>query len=511
MADFHELGPDMQDARTLARGAGVALPGRVIGRAMAVLTQILLARLLGPAIFGLYSVGYALLRLGELILPLGMDQGVVRFGAYGQGADPEPPPGVLGRGIGVAVLVGVLAGGGLVLLAPYLAQAAFHDPSMRSVLVGIAPALALAAGLQVGASATRLSRRMQYAVLTQDLGQPFLNLILAGLFVWLGWGLRGALGALVASYAAAFTGALLFIKRLFPQAFGIGEMNQVSLPAMLAFSVPASLARIFGSMIMMFDRVVIGFLRPASDVGVYQAASLSASIFPIILISFNAIFAPMIADLHARGERQRLEQVYRLATRWGIYLSLPFYLLMLAAPGEILQGVFGVGYAEGVLPMLILATAQWVSIGVGGVGVLLPMTGHEKPWLRVSAVAVSLHLAASFLLVPRLGIVGGALATGGALLCLYLGGLVLTRRRLGIWPYDARLMKGAWALIAGIAAVILARRISLSDPLLKVILLGVLIAGAVLAALALKGLEPEERSLLESIKDKIWRGRVVSR
>jgi len=95
MADFHELGPDMQDARTLARGAGVALPGRVIGRAMAVLTQILLARLLGPAIFGLYSVGYALLRLGELILPLGMDQGVVRFGAYGQGADPEPPPGVL--------------------------------------------------------------------------------------------------------------------------------------------------------------------------------------------------------------------------------------------------------------------------------------------------------------------------------------------------------------------------------------------------------------------------------
>jgi len=487
----------------LARGAGVALPGRVIGRAMAVLTQILLARLLGPAIFGLYSVGYALLRLGELILPLGMDQGVVRFGAYGQGADPELPPGVLSRGIGVALLVGALAGGGLVLLAPYLAQVAFHDPGMKSVLMGISPALALAAGLQVAASATRISRRMQYAVLTQDLGQPLLNLILAALLVWLGWGLRGALGALVASYAAAFLGALVFIRRIFPRTFRRSALKRVSLWAMLAFSVPASLARIFGSMIMMFDRVVIGFFRPASDVGIYQAASLSASIFPIILVSFNAIFAPMIADPHARGERQRLEQVYRLATRWGITISLPFYLLILAAPGDILGGVFGEGYAAGRLPLIILATAQMVSIGVGGVGVLLPMTGHEKPWLRVSAVAVSLHLAASFLLVPRLGIVGGALATGGALLCLFLGGLTQTRYLLGIWPYDARLKKAFWAFLVGAGTAILARGLPVDDPLLKVILLGIVVTGVVAIALAVQGLEPEERDLLARIKERV--------
>jgi len=303
---------DRQDTRTLARGAGVTLPGRVLGRAMAVLTQVMLARLLGPAIFGLYSVGYALLRLGELILPLGMDQGVMRFGARDEEGGTRAPRGVIVPGIGVGLVVGALAGGALFLLAPYLARTAFREPGMETVLKGIAPALALAAGLQAGASATRLSLRVHYAVITQDLGQPLLNLALAALLLWIGWGLRGALSALVVSYGVAFTAAVFFLRRLFPLAFRRGGLKEVSLWAMLVFSVPASLARIFGSMIMMFDRVVIGFFRPASDVGVYQAASLTASIFPILLVSFNAIFAPMIACI-----------VVRRAVAWRTCIAWP--------------------------------------------------------------------------------------------------------------------------------------------------------------------------------------------
>ena len=139
---------DRQDTRTLARGAGVTLPGRVLGRAMAMLTQVLLARLLGPAIFGLYSLGYALLRLGELILPLGMDQGVVRFGARGEDGRTEVWQGVIPAGIGVALLMGALAGGGLFFMAPYFAEIAFHDPAMEGVLKGIALALAVVAVLR---------------------------------------------------------------------------------------------------------------------------------------------------------------------------------------------------------------------------------------------------------------------------------------------------------------------------------------------------------------------------
>jgi len=150
--------------------------------------------------------------------------------------------------------------------------------------------------------------------------------------------------------------------------------------------------------------------------------------------------------------------------------------------------------------LLILTTAQMVGLCVGGVGVLLPMTGHERPWLRLSVIAVSMHLAASFLLVPRLGIVGGALATGGALVCLFLGGLALTRRWLGIWPYDQKLKKALWSLLVGSVAMILAGRLPLGDPLLHILLLGVLAAGAVGGSYVIHGLEPEERELLVLIR-----------
>ncbi len=493
----------LQDTRILARGVGLALPGHVLGRAIAILTQVVLARLLGTALFGLYSLGYTLLRLGEMILPQGMDQGVLRFGAAGEGTGVATHRGVIVAGLGVALLTGVVTGAGLFLLAPLLAEAAFHDPGMEEVLRGIAPGLAAASGLQVASAATRLTQRMQYAVLTQDLGQPLVNLVLAVLLVWLGWGLRGALGAVVASYAAAFLGAVAVLARLFPRSTGRSGPREVPLGKLLAFSLPASLARIFASMVLMFDRVLIGLFRPASDVGIYQAASLSASIFSIILVSLHAVLAPMVADLDQSGERYRIGRLYRLSTRWGISLGLPFYLLILIAPAEILRGAFGNPYAEAALPLVILATAQYASLAVGGVGVLLPMTGHEMHWLRLAAGAVALHLTASVVLVPRFGIVGGALGTAMAMLSLFAGGLIQVRHRLRIWPYDRGLRRVLWSGLAAAIAAVVVRQILTADPLLKVVVLAAVLGAVVTVTLVLQGIEPEERDLLMRVRSRV--------
>lgn len=62
-------GSTAADSATLASGAGLALVGRVSGRVLQVLTEIFLARVLGPAIFGLYAAGWTLLRIIGLIAP----------------------------------------------------------------------------------------------------------------------------------------------------------------------------------------------------------------------------------------------------------------------------------------------------------------------------------------------------------------------------------------------------------------------------------------------------------
>ena len=68
------------DTEVLAKGAGTALFGKIIGRGLQLAVQVLLARLLGPIQFGLYILGSTVLQVGQQIVLLGLDNGVIHFG-----------------------------------------------------------------------------------------------------------------------------------------------------------------------------------------------------------------------------------------------------------------------------------------------------------------------------------------------------------------------------------------------------------------------------------------------
>ncbi|RMH48620.1 MAG: hypothetical protein D6694_00260 [Gammaproteobacteria bacterium] len=69
------------DVRRLGKGAIVAMGGRVGGRVMLLVSQVILARVLGPAGFGLYALGWTVMQIVSLIAPLGTHDGVIRFGS----------------------------------------------------------------------------------------------------------------------------------------------------------------------------------------------------------------------------------------------------------------------------------------------------------------------------------------------------------------------------------------------------------------------------------------------
>lgn len=68
------------DTEVLARGAGIALFGKIIGRGLQLAVQVVLARLLGPMQFGLYVLGATVFQVGQQIGLMGLDNGVIHFG-----------------------------------------------------------------------------------------------------------------------------------------------------------------------------------------------------------------------------------------------------------------------------------------------------------------------------------------------------------------------------------------------------------------------------------------------
>lgn len=492
--------PPADGIDTLARGAGIALGGRVIGRGLQLVSQVVLARVLGPVSFGLYALGQATLRISGAITPLGLENGVLRFGAERWHRDDPGLRKVLSRSLLLSVCVGAACGAGLFVAAPFLAEQLFHEARLTSVLRGFALALPLFNGMTVAAAATRLTRRTKYSVFIEDFAQPVTNIVLLAAFLGLGWGLDGAISAQVLSLAIACAVGLVLVRRLFPEAWAVRSAKVPSTRTLVAFSLPVAVAGIFTTLTMWSDRLFIGYYRPDAELGVYQAIALTSTLFTTTIVSLNAVFAPMIADLYTRGEHERLSELFRVSTKWGLYISLPIFIIIAFSASDLLHVLFGAEYSVGATGMVLIALAQVGNVATGAVGYVLTMTGNHRFWLGITTAAVIVNLGVNFLLVPDHGINGAAMATMVGTIVLFGGAALEVRRRLDLWPYDRRYAKGAAATLAAAAAALVVRVVHLGGPMQRVAVTAVLSISVFIVVLRAVGLDDEDREVLRLVR-----------
>lgn len=490
------------DVRTLARGAVVALAGRMTGRGIHVLTQVVLGRALGPAAFGVYGIGWTLLRVVGLMVPLGLDHGVIRFGRAHWGRNSDMLRSVVRRALLLATVSGIVVAAIGWVAAPWLEAHWFRHEGVAVVLRVLSPAVVLYAAVRVAAAASRISQRMGSAVMIEDVIPSVVNLVVATVLVWLGFGLVGAAIAVTMSLVVGLLAGVNVLGRGLPVASA--PAVAVGYRELLAFSLPAALAGSLGMLIIWMDRLMVGALMPAQDAGVYFAMSQSTVVFGLVVSAFNAIMQPMIPDLQERGARERLNDVYRLSTKWALYGSLPLAIILLVFPGPVMRVAFGSAYGGASLALKILTVGQIVNVGTGGVGMVMIMTGHQREWLWYSSASLSTNIGLNALLIPRFGLAGASAATAIALIVMFGGGLLRLRQLLGVWPYDIRLAKGLTGALVATGAILLLHAVPLPEMVL-VAAACIVAFTAFWATVVALGLDPEDRSVMIVIQRRLLR------
>ena len=79
MPDEDFLGESL---RKIAKGAGFALIGTLIGRAFGYGSRIVIARWLGTSDYGLISLGFAVMNIAATLSLLGFNTGIQRFVSF---------------------------------------------------------------------------------------------------------------------------------------------------------------------------------------------------------------------------------------------------------------------------------------------------------------------------------------------------------------------------------------------------------------------------------------------
>lgn len=487
------------DRLAILAGTGQNLAGLVIYVVATFGTNILISRVLGAPALGIVTLATQFAFVAGAATRFGMDMAAVRWVAIDVGKGrPGRARAIVAKAAAIAAAVSC-AGGLAVVLAPdALARAFGVAESERDVFVAAAIALPFVALSQVYLGGTRGLKIMRHTLLIYWAGQPAAWVA----FMLAAWALSMSVGSTVLAYAASWAATSLaawLVWRRESRDFGLDQPTAGETARLIRYGAPRAPAALFAQLLFWTDYFVLSRYVPAGTLGVYAAAVRVAQALMLFLVALNYMFSPFVADLHARGERERLDELYKALTRWTLAGTMPLLLLLLIVPAQVLL-IFGGGFEPGTTALRILLIGQIVNVGVGSVGFILIMVGRTGWDLSVIAASFLLDLVLSFLLAPALGPQGAATAQAVTLITSNTLRLYLVWRFLGIQPFDRHYVR--LAVPAAVAALaMIAAHALLGGAAWVVDLAGTAAAGMAVyaAALLLFGLTPSEREAVRRI------------
>ncbi len=485
-----------RDGATLARGAAANALALLAANFRGVFT-FLIARLLGGAALGTFSLAFAVTDLLSKLGTLGLDGAAVPLVAQRQAeADARASRRILriavGFGLvasGLTALVGMAVSGAV---GRFLGQPEGLVRATALMLLAL-PGIALyriSNGVSRGCSVMRHDFYSRGLVETWVTVATFLGAFALGLRE------VAPIAAVIVGTGAGGVVAFVLARGLVRE--GESRKAPPTAAAVLGFAAPIAGTSLVNLMIMRMDVLLLGaFVGRApgltlASFGVYCAAVEVAGGMRKVRQVFDPIFAPVVAARMLDRDTAPLAQVLGRVGRWVFAAQLPL-VGVLGLSGGLVLSVFGGAFREGAPVLLVLGVAHATNAFVG-LGETVIMV--KRPGLNFlnSMLAAAGQAALLLVLVPRLGALGGAI---GALFAYSLQGVLrFVELRLVFgwsWPWTSLRRPVQAFLLALPGGLIL--RLGLGGPAGELAAALALVAGYALAWKAL-GLEPEDRDAL---------------
>ena len=421
----------------------------------------LVARLLGPAAFGIFAVAWATTDLVSKIGIFGLDDTIITFIARAEAAGNRARSRSLFR---LAVFLGVMQCTVLALFAigtVRLFGGRFGlDPTMVDALSVMFCAMPVIALYRVNTAVSRGMKVMRHDIFSRGITETTVTTLAFLGAVWLGFKTFGPEIAVIFGMGASGVVALCLAASLFRNA-GLAADFQVGSEArgMLTYAAPISLYDLLNSIIVRLDVVMLGcFVGRAPGVslttlGVYSACVEVAGGLRKTNQAFNPIFAPIVAGLTADGDQEHATIAFSRVSQWMLWILLPL-VAVLSLAGSMILGIYGPVFQQGGLWLGIVAFACATNAFVSLAETVIMV---QRPRLNLlnSLITCVIALMANLWLISRFGATGAAF---GILLPYVLQGILRYRalRTVFRWrnPWGDVRHPLLAALIAAVPAIV---------------------------------------------------------
>lgn len=418
----------------LAVGAGYLIIGQYAGATLNTLTNVIVARLLGPMDYGLLALTLAFPTIVFSFAAVKSVSVITRYVAgFRATGESGRLKGVVKLGYALDIGMSLLA---LILVATsawWVASHFYGRSDLAWLMVAYATSFPLFSLTGVSRAVLSSWERWQLLAVLEVL-HPLMKLCLVIGFILLGWGVAGAIVGMATSQAAigiimGITATYLLLRN------GIGLWWRASFEAIS--EIKGELSVFFGwnyllvtlsGFVSQIPLMFLGHFRGPEEAGFYRIALNIVTIGSYVKSSLVKVTYPNLSARWTVGER---EAVSRSLKRWTLVAGIPLGIVFIFSVPLLTFFVpllFGIAFRPAVLPAQIMMVGQAVSTSVFWLNPFFFASGKIGTWVKGSILYTAVIVLASAFAARRWGVVGLALLVTIVEVVFSLGMLVLASR-----------------------------------------------------------------------------------
>ncbi|MEM2293989.1 MAG: oligosaccharide flippase family protein [Nitrososphaerota archaeon] len=432
-------------AEESTRGGFYLITGTASATVIMAIASIIIARLLGPELYGQYTLSLVTPQLLLLLTDLGVNQGIIKFtAAFIRKNESHRIKRIIKYGLMLRAAAGTLISLLNYLLADLFATVLLQRPELAVYVKIAAISVLFQAIFATITSAFVGLDKTEYNALASNL-QALAKAIISLALVLLGFGVAGAITGHVASYALAAIPSLTILVLVTRKNKGDSKFEGCrvtsDLKTMLNYGIPLYVSALLTGLIPIYQNVILAFFTTDVDIGNYKAAVNFTSLMHIVAVPISTALLPAFSKLNS-ATKEEVKIFYRLANKYTSMMMFPLAFLIIVLAKEIVEIVYGNQY---LLAPIFLAIYCPLYFLVGFGYLVLPSLynglGETKTTFKMSLITFITLILLSPVLAGLYSVIGLILAYILANSCGVAYGLHIAKKKFHVEVEGRRILK----------------------------------------------------------------------
>jgi len=398
----------IQVAEDSARGGFFLFSGTALSTVIMAIASILIARFLGPELYGQYTLAFVVPQLLYVFTDLGINQGIIKFTASLRAkGETNRITRIIKYGLLLRAVTGTVIFTLNYVLADFFAFVFLQRPDLAfyiriaSISIIFQVIVATITSAFVGLDKT------EYNALTSNI-QAIAKAIISIALVLVGFSVAGALMGHVASFAVAAGASAFMLFFMLREKQNIENNHSLKddFKTLINYGAPLYISVLLTGFIPLYQNVMLAVFTTNAEIGNYKAAINFTTLMTALTFPMTTALLPAFSKLDS-STTQKIKNFFKLANKYTVLLTLPITILIIIFSNEIVQIIYGSTYQSAPL-FLAIYCLLYLLVGLGYITLtsFYNGLGETKTTLKISIITFLTIAILSPILTKTYSVVG---------------------------------------------------------------------------------------------------------